>query len=193
MLAALFRLAPRTGQILIDGVDTATVPKLRLRRALSVIPQDPVLYSATVRKNLDPFALHDDAALWDALRNVALAGTIEALPEQLEYRITEGGANFSVGQRQLICLARAILSAAHILVLDEATADVDLATDQFIQATLRTKFADATVLTIAHRLDTIMDYDRIMVLDSGRLVEFGSPAELLASGGYFQTLVSQRA
>eukprot|EP00050_Salpingoeca_kvevrii_P019960 m.92564 g.92564 ORF g.92564 m.92564 type:complete len:1403 (-) comp8653_c0_seq4:26-4234(-) len=194
LLAALFRLAPRTGQILIDGVDTATVPKLRLRRALSVIPQDPVLYSATVRKNLDPFGRHsNDAVLWDALTNVALASAVRALPGQLEYCITEGGANFSVGQRQLICLARAIISAAHILVLDEATADVDLVTDKFIQETLRARFADTTVLTIAHRLDTILDYDRIMVLDAGRLVEFGTPDELMSSRGHFYELVSKRS
>ncbi|EDW42593.1 GM23954 [Drosophila sechellia] len=152
-----------------------------LRSKISIIPQEPVLFSGSMRYNLDPFEEYNDAKLWDALEEVKLKPLISELPNGLQSKISEGGSNFSVGQRQLVCLARAILRENRVLVMDEATANVDPQTDALIQATIRSKFRDCTVLTIAHRLNTIMDSDRVLVMDAGHLVEFGSPYELLTS------------
>ncbi|GLG99910.1 Uncharacterized protein GBIM_06293 [Gryllus bimaculatus] len=146
-----------------------------LRRALAIIPQEPVLFSGTLRFNLSPFAEFSDAALWAALDEVELKDAVEAL----DAPVAEGGANFSVGQRQLVCLARAILRDNRILVLDEATANVDPQTDALIQETIRRKFGDRTVLTIAHRLNTIMDSDKVLVMDAGQAVEYDHPHILL--------------
>ncbi|EGD72614.1 hypothetical protein PTSG_12159 [Salpingoeca rosetta] len=179
LLAALFRLAPTTGDILIDDVPSSQLPLHVLRRKIGVIPQDPVLFSGSVRYNLDPFSEHDDAALWNALRLVQLDRAVTALPGGLEEEMSEAGGNFSVGQRQLVCMARAILQSSRVLVMDEATANVDTETDRLIQETIRTQFRDCTVLTIAHRLHTIMDCDLIMVMDAGRLVEYAPPEELV--------------
>ena len=129
--------------------------------------------------NLDPFSAHSDKELWTALEVAHLKSYVSSLPGALHYNVAEGGGNLSVGQRQLVCLARACLRKTKILLLDEATAAVDLETDDLIQATIRSEFSSCTILTIAHRLNTIMDYDRIMVLDKGRLVEFASPEQLL--------------
>jgi len=144
-----------------------------------VIPQDPILYSGTVRSNLDPFGRHSDAELWGVLERAQLRGAIAALPLQLEAPVVENGENFSVGQRCQMCLARALLKSAKILFLDEATASVDLETDAAIQATIRRDFAACTLLCIAHRVNTIIDYDRVLVMANGRVEEFGTPAELL--------------
>lgn len=146
-----------------------------MRSKVSIIPQDPVLFSATIRNNLDPFHLYTDDALWRALADVELKSSIGSL----DFLVTEAGANFSVGQRQLICLARAILRNNRVLVLDEATANVDPQTDALIQRTIRVQFRDCTVLTVAHRLHTVMDSDRILVMDAGRAVEFDYPHVLL--------------
>merc|ERR1712142_699030 len=129
-----------------------------------------------MRLNLDPLRKYSDSAIWIALEHAHLKNTVANFPGGLEYEVTEGGENLSVGQRQLICLARALLRKTKVLILDEATAAVDLETDALIQSTIRKEFHDCTILTIAHRLNTIMDYDKIMVLDSGHLVEFDSPA-----------------
>nr|CAH7718236.1 unnamed protein product [Callosobruchus chinensis] len=177
LIAALFRLAPLEGTISIDDIDTATVDLKQLRTKMSIIPQEPVLFSATVRYNLDPFNAYDDATLWNALENVKLKGYIKDLNQE----VNEGGSNFSVGQKQLICLARAIIRNNKILVLDEATANIDENTDQLIQAAIRSNFNDCTVLTIAHRLNTITDSDRVLVMHDGQAVEFGPPVELLAN------------
>ncbi|XP_053393096.1 multidrug resistance-associated protein 1-like isoform X2 [Mercenaria mercenaria] len=177
---ALFRIIePAQGRIIIDGVDIGEIGLHDLRSKLTIIPQEPVLFSGTLRMNLDPFDQHTDDAVWTALEHAHLKAFVSSLPTKLEYECTEGGENLSVGQRQLVCLARALLRKTKILVLDEATAAVDLETDDLIQHTIRTEFSDATVLTIAHRLNTIMDYTRVMVLDQGNIREFQSPQELL--------------
>ena len=180
IVAALFRLAEPRGTITIDGVDVLNLSLKDLRSKLCVIPQEPLLFSGSFRRNLDPFSEESDSSLWQVLHEVHLAEVVNDMAEGLNTQMSEGGTNLSVGQRQLVCLARAILSKAVILVLDEATASVDPETDALIQETIRAKFANCTVLTIAHRLHTIMDSDRIMVLSEGQLVQFGHPAHLLA-------------
>lgn len=167
------------GTIDIDLRDTQQIGLHDLRSKISIIPQEPVLFSNTVRYNLDPFDEFSDDKLWSALEEVDLKTLIKEMPAGLNTKITEGGTNFSVGQRQLVCLARAILRENKILVMDEATANVDLETDALIKKTIRNKFADCTLITIAHRLNTIMDSDRILVMDAGKCVEFSSPYELL--------------
>ncbi|KAH8366457.1 hypothetical protein KR084_009619 [Drosophila pseudotakahashii] len=179
LISALFRLSYNDGSMVIDGRDTAGIGLHDLRSKISIIPQEPVLFSGTMRYNLDPFEQYPDDKLWEALEEVHLKEEVSELPKGLESLIAEGGANYSVGQRQLVCLARAILRENRILVMDEATANVDPQTDALIQSTIRRKFMDCTVLTIAHRLNTIIDSDKVMVLDAGNLVEFGSPYELL--------------
>ncbi|KAH8359394.1 hypothetical protein KR093_006509 [Drosophila rubida] len=179
LINALFRLSYNDGAIIIDSRDTNELGLYDLRSKISIIPQEPVLFSGTMRYNLDPFEEYSDAKVWDALEEVKLKSVISELPSGLQSLISEGGTNFSVGQRQLVCLARAILRENRILVMDEATANVDPQTDALIQATIRNKFRECTVLTIAHRLNTIMDSDKVLVMDAGQLVEFGSPYELL--------------
>ncbi|KAF4522900.1 hypothetical protein B566_EDAN012058 [Ephemera danica] len=181
LISALFRLAEcHEGRILIDGVDTSSLGLHQLRASISIIPQEPVLFSGTMRKNLDPFDDYPDAVLWKALEEVELRDAVTELPGGLSAHMSEGGSNFSVGQRQLVCLARAIVRKNRILVLDEATANVDPKTDALIQNTIRRKFASCTVLTIAHRLHTIMDADRVLVMEAGRVAEFASPSILLS-------------
>ncbi|KAL2915657.1 Transporter of the ATP-binding cassette (ABC) [Polyrhizophydium stewartii] len=255
---ALFRIVPHDGgRIVIDGMDIGRMGLWDLRSRLTIIPQDPVLFSGTVRSNLDPFDKHDDAALWASLKRVhfleslqtktavgkaeasdeaaqlasvgsgtstpsatgsaasggsllpiapsvvrqdsaatavdgaspvAAGPTAESKGFSLDSVVSENGANLSQGQRQLLCLARALLQASRIIILDEATASVDHATDAKIQSTIRTEFSGASVLTIAHRLSTVMDYDKILVLDHGRVVQFGKPHDLLqdTSGQLYQ-------
>uniref|UniRef100_A0A182SDL2 ABC transmembrane type-1 domain-containing protein n=1 Tax=Anopheles maculatus TaxID=74869 RepID=A0A182SDL2_9DIPT len=192
LIQALFRLAPFEGNIEIDDIDTKTLGLRDLRNKISIIPQDPILFSGTLRSNLDPFDQRKDDELWNALDEVELKEAVSSLAGGLECRMSDGGSNFSMGQRQLVCLARAILRNNKILVLDEATANVDPETDKLIQTTIRTKFAHCTVLTIAHRLHTVMDSDRVLVMDAGRVVEFGHPHELLHGPiGYLRRLVDQ--
>lgn len=164
---------------MIDQRDTHLMGLHDLRSKVSIIPQEPVLFSGTMRYNLDPFDEYSDDKLWSSLEEVKLKDAVRDMPGGLQGRITESGSNFSVGQRQLICLARAILRENKVLILDEATANVDPLTDALIQTTIRTRFANCTILTIAHRLHTIMDCDKVMVMDAGQLVEFASPYELL--------------
>ncbi|XP_060696408.1 multidrug resistance-associated protein 1 isoform X2 [Hemiscyllium ocellatum] len=182
----LFRIIePAEGQIRIDGIDIANIGLHDLRFQITIIPQDPVLFAGSLRMNLDPFDQYSDADLWTALELAHLKTFVSGLPDTLSHECSEGGENLSVGQRQLLCLARALLRKSKILVLDEATAAVDLETDELIQSTIRNQFADCTVLTIAHRLKTIMDYTRIMVLDKGRIVEFDTVSDLLHRKGTF--------
>ena len=184
LMTSLYRIVePCGGRIIIDGIDVSQMGLTDLRSRLALVPQDPVIFSGTVRANLDPFdAVGGDAYIWQALEQAGMADTIRHMAGCLDAEISEGGGNLSTGQRQLLCMARALLRRTKILVLDEATSNVDSSTDQLIQSTIRTAFKDCTVLTIAHRLNTIIDSDRIMVLDAGQLVEFDSPATLLKVG-----------
>ncbi|XP_062616989.1 ATP-binding cassette sub-family C member 4-like isoform X2 [Saccostrea cucullata] len=192
LLAALLRLAEPTGEILIDDVNVLKIGLHELRSKISVIPQDPILFSGTLRKNLDPFEEYTDDQLWDSLEQVQLKNKVQSESEGLYMEMTESGQNLSVGQRQLVCLARAVLRQNKILVLDEATANVDHNTDTLIQETIRTRFMKCTVLTVAHRIHTIMDSDRVMVLEHGKLVEFDTPYKLLQiKDGFFTNLVQQ--
>ncbi|CAH1105174.1 unnamed protein product [Psylliodes chrysocephalus] len=179
---ALFRIIEAAkGNIFIDGVKIDELGLHTLRSRLTIIPQDAVLFSGSLRLNLDPFDAHSDQDVWRSLEHAHLKEFVEGLSAGLNHEVTEGGDNLSVGQRQLICLARALLRKTKILILDEATAAVDLETDDLIQKTIRTEFKDSTVLTIAHRLNTIMDSDRVIVLDKGEVAEFDTPANLLAN------------
>lgn len=179
VISALFRLSEPEGKVWIDKILTTEIGLHDLRKKMSIIPQEPVLFTGTMRKNLDPFNEHSDEELWKALEEVQLKEAIEDLPGKMDTELAESGSNFSVGQRQLVCLARAILKKNRILIIDEATANVDPRTDELIQQKIREKFAQCTVLTIAHRLNTIIDSDKIMVLDSGRLREYDEPYVLL--------------
>lgn len=178
---SLFRIIESVkGQIFVDGIDISTLGLYDVRSRFSIIPQDPVLFAGTIRFNLDPSGTKSDLELWQALEDSYLKDYVSTLDGGLNAIVLEQGDNFSVGQRQLICLARALLRKTSLLVLDEATAAIDLETDALVQAIIRQKFADCTILTIAHRINTVMDSDRIMVLDQGRVAEFDSPANLLA-------------
>ncbi|KAJ2704612.1 hypothetical protein FB645_003109 [Coemansia sp. IMI 203386] len=190
---ALFRIIEAAGgQILIDGEDIAQYGLYDVRSKLSIIPQDPVLFAGTVRENLDPFNSYSDQEIWRALEHAHLADVVRSKDEGLEFVVTQGGENFSVGQRQLICLARALLKRAKVLVLDEATAAIDNSTDAIIQESIRKEFKDCTVLTIAHRLNTIIDSDMILVVDAGKLAEYDTPENLLANeNSLFAKLVEE--
>ena len=147
------------------------------------------MFSATVRFNLDPFDLYSDEEIWNVLRDVNMYDHVQSLPDKLQEQVAESGDNFSAGQRQLVCIARAILRKPAVLVMDEATASIDSETDELIQRMIRSKFADCTVLTIAHRLNTINDSTNLLIMDKGSAAEFGQPAELLAkTDGLFRSL-----
>ncbi|KAJ2774139.1 hypothetical protein IWQ57_000966, partial [Coemansia nantahalensis] len=177
---ALFRITEAaSGQILLDGQDIAAYGLADVRSRLSIIPQDPVLFAGTVRENLDPFGQHSDQDIWRVLEQTYLAEFVREKDDRLEFEVAPGGENFSAGQRQLVCLARALLKRAKVLVLDEATAALDNATDTAIQQTIREEFKHCTVLTIAHRLNTVLDSDMILVMDAGRLGEYDTPQNLL--------------
>ncbi|XP_053947387.1 probable multidrug resistance-associated protein lethal(2)03659 [Anastrepha ludens] len=179
IIQSLFRLACNEGVIRVDDVDIESLGLHDLRTKISIIPQDPVLFSGTLRYNLDPMEERSDDEVWKALEDVELKSHVSTLIGGIACRMYDGGSNLSVGQRQLVCLARAILRNNKILILDEATANVDPETDKLIQKTIRIKFAKCTVLTIAHRLHTVMDSDRVLVMDAGQMVELGHPYELL--------------
>eukprot|EP00455_Lapot_gusevi_P050042 TRINITY_DN7200_c0_g1_i7.p1 TRINITY_DN7200_c0_g1~~TRINITY_DN7200_c0_g1_i7.p1 ORF type:complete len:222 (-),score=49.63 TRINITY_DN7200_c0_g1_i7:91-756(-) len=191
-MQALFRLVePVPGsQLVIDGVDVLKLGLEPLRQRLTIIPQDPVMFAGTVRYNLDPFDQFTDETIWQVLAQVNIKAKISGLPNQLLFPITEDGENLSVGERQLLCVARALLRKTNILILDEATASVDMESDRLINEVVREQFRDCTVLAIAHRLSTIIDYDRILVLDSGNVEEFEEPHLLLQNpNSYFRKMV----
>uniref|UniRef100_A0A9J7X7A9 ATP-binding cassette, sub-family C (CFTR/MRP), member 3 n=1 Tax=Cyprinus carpio carpio TaxID=630221 RepID=A0A9J7X7A9_CYPCA len=186
MTLCLFRLLEAAdGEIVIDEVKISEIGLHDLRSKLTIIPQEPVLFSGTLRMNLDPFEKYSDEEVWKVLELSHLKKFVSNQTSKLELECSEGGENLSVGQRQLVCLARALLRKTRILVLDEATAAVDLETDDLIQSTIRTQFEDCTVFTIAHRLNTIMDYTRVLVLDKGQIAEFDTPTNLIAQKGIF--------
>ena len=195
LTVALFRLVEiESGRITLDGVDLSLLglSDVRGRRhGLRIIPQDPVLFSGSLRDCLDPFHTKNDEDLLEALEAVNHTGCDRGL-SVLNDRVDEGGSNYSVGERQLLCLARALVEEARLLVLDEASASLDAESDKRIQNMLRNRFQNTTMLTIAHRLDTILDYDQILVLENGSLAEFGKPQDLIAdSNGIFTSLVGQ--
>ncbi|KAG7506621.1 canalicular multispecific organic anion transporter 2 isoform X1 [Solea senegalensis] len=189
MTLCLFRLLEAAaGEITIDEVKISEIGLHDLRSKLTIIPQEPVLFSGTLRMNLDPFDQCSDEEVWQAVEHSHLHKFVSNQPSKLEMECAEGGENLSVGQRQLVCLARALLRKTRILVLDEATAAIDLETDDLIQSTIRTQFEDCTVFTIAHRLNTIMDYTRVLVLDKGQVAEFDTPTNLLSQRGIFYNM-----
>ncbi|XP_076138611.1 ATP-binding cassette sub-family C member 5 [Alosa pseudoharengus] len=178
----LFRLVePCGGSIKIDGVNICDIGLADLRSKLSIIPQEPVLFSGTVRSNLDPFHQYSEESIWDALERTHMKECVSQLPLKLDSEVVENGENFSVGERQLLCVARVLLRQCKVLILDEATAAMDTETDSLIQETIRAAFEDCTTLTIAHRLQTVLNCDRIMVLNQGQVVEFDEPSRLLAN------------
>uniref|UniRef100_A0A8C1T106 Si:ch211-221f10.2 n=1 Tax=Cyprinus carpio TaxID=7962 RepID=A0A8C1T106_CYPCA len=179
---ALFRLVELSrGSIIIDGVNIAHIGLEDLRSKLSVIPQEPVLFIGTVRSNLDPWDQYTDAQIWEALEKTHIKDMVSRLPNSLHSEVTDNGENFSVGERQLLCVARALLRHSKILLLDEATAAIDTETDRLIQDTIRSSFSGCSTLVIAHRLNTVLNCDRIMVLDQGQILEFDTPSKLLAN------------
>ncbi|KAJ3039965.1 Multidrug resistance-associated protein 4 [Rhizophlyctis rosea] len=202
-LQALFRIVEPTpaGSMTIDNLQTSSLGLEDLRSRLSIIPQDPFCFHGTLRFNIDPFSAHADEQIWSVLAAVELKDRVSQLPAKLDAPVSENGSNWSVGERQLICLARAILKKTKIVVMDEATSSVDLRTDGIIQNAVREGgegglFGGATVLTIAHRLNTVIDYDTILVLDDGRIVEVGSPWSLLEKdpedpGAWFRRMVGE--
>jgi ATP-binding cassette, subfamily C (CFTR/MRP), member 4 len=193
LIQSLFRLLQADeGSIKIDGLDVSHFGLHKLRTSMSVIPQQPFLFSnCTIRENLDPFDQHDDSIILNALESVQMLETIKKiLPWGIDTVISEGGANFSVGQRQLLCLARTILNKNKILVLDEATANVDIATSKLICESVDREFKNTTILAVAHRLESVIDYDRVLVLGRGKVLEYGPPKELLAvKEGHFASMV----
>lgn len=193
LMNALFRIVELAeGKVIISGKNVAEIGTFLLRSNLGIIPQDSVLFSNTLRYNIDPFETAGNDEVWDILKKVQLDDVVRNLDGQLEEMVSEGGENFSQGQRQLICIARALLRKPKILIMDEATASIDNATDALIQQMIRENFEGATILTIAHRLNTIMDSDRVLVLDDGCVAEFDSPGKLLEmEKGIFRALVEK--
>nr|XP_037281018.1 putative uncharacterized protein YKR104W [Rhipicephalus microplus] len=181
LVLALLRIIQRTsGSITIDGIDIGNVPLKRLRSAVAVIPQDPSLFCGTLRENLDPQGSKSDTELWCALRKVGLEKFTKSNQGGLSLLLAEKGENLSAGQRQLVSFARALLRGTRILVLDEATSQMDQDTDRRVQTTLRESFSHCTLITVAHRIDTILDYDRVVVMEDGRVLEYGHVYDLLA-------------
>ncbi|CAN1785887.1 ABC transporter C family member 8 [Linum perenne] len=193
LISALFRLVePDSGRILIDGLDICAMGLKDLRMKLSVIPQEPTLFRGSVRTNLDPLGLYTDHDIWEALEKCQLKATISRLPNLLDSSVSDEGENWSAGQRQLFCLGRVLLRRNKILVLDEATASIDSATDSILQKIIRQEFAECTVITVAHRVPTVIDSDMVMVLSYGELVEYDEPSRLMeTSNSSFSKLVAE--
>lgn len=188
LIVSLMRLVESaSGCIRIDGMDISQVQLQDLRSYISVIPQDPVLFSGSVRTNVDPFRDYTDSDIMTSLNRAHLHGKITSLDQE----VSEGGTNFSIGERQLICIARALLRKSKIILLDEATASIDVKTDALIQESIKTEFSDCTCLTIAHRINTVMDSDRVLVMDAGRVAELDTVDNLLKSEGIFAGLVNE--
>ncbi|XP_043689683.1 ABC transporter C family member 3-like isoform X1 [Telopea speciosissima] len=193
LIQALFRIVePAAGHIVIDGVDISKIGLHDLRSRLSIIPQDPTMFEGTVRNNLDPLEEHTDEQIWEALDRCQLGDEVRKNERKLDSAVTENGENWSMGQRQLVCLGRALLKSSKVLVLDEATASVDTATDNLIQHTLRQQFSESTVITIAHRITSVLASDMVLLLDNGLIVEYDSPVKLLENrSSSFTKLVAE--
>ncbi|VAH25240.1 unnamed protein product [Triticum turgidum subsp. durum] len=194
LVQALFRLVePAKGQIVIDGVDICTLGLHDLRSRFGVIPQEPALFEGTVRSNIDPIGQYSEAEIWQALECCQLKDTVAAKPEKLDAPVADMGENWSVGQRQLLCFSRVILKRSQILFMDEATASVDSQTDAAIQRIIREEFRECTVISIAHRVPTVMDSDRVLVLDAGLVKEFDAPSKLMGRPSVFGAMVQEYA
>ena len=186
----LFRiLEAASGKILIDDIDISLIGLSLLRRIITVIPQDPTLIEGSLRENLDPLGQFDDARMIESLKSIGMDNILKE--EGLNFIVKENGSNLSAGERQLICIARAMIRKSKIIIMDEATSSIDYDTEQLIQKAILTTLKDSTVMTIAHRIKTILDYDRILVFDQGKLIEQGSPKELIGQKGHFLNLFSQ--
>ncbi|XP_047960012.1 LOW QUALITY PROTEIN: ABC transporter C family member 8-like [Salvia hispanica] len=192
LISALFRLVePHGGRILVDGLDICSIGLRDLRLKLSIIPQEPTLFRGSVRTNLDPLGLYSDDEIWKALEKCQLKSTISELPNLLESSVSDEGENWSMGQRQLFCLGRVLLKRNKILVLDEATASIDSNTDAILQRIIREEFSDCTVITVAHRVPTVIDSDMVLVLSYGKLVEYDEPSRLMEINSSFSKLVAE--
>lgn len=192
LLSCLFRiLEPESGRVLIGGVDVTKIGLALLRRSVTTVPQDPLLFSGSLRRNLDPIGQRSDEEIQEGLQSCNMDGFLARLDAGLETKVAEQGSNFSLGERQMLCLARALLRGTRVLCLDEATANVDPENDARIQKTIRTAFSNCTVLTIAHRLHTVIDSDKIMVMSAGELVQHDEPQRLLKLAGHFREMAKE--
>ncbi|XP_010671548.2 ABC transporter C family member 10 [Beta vulgaris subsp. vulgaris] len=193
LIGALFRLVePTGGKIIVDGIDISSIGLHDLRSRVGIIPQDPTLFNGTVRFNLDPLCRHNDDELWEVLGKCQLKEVVQEKEQGLDSLVVEDGSNWSMGQRQLFCLGRALLRRSRVLVLDEATASIDNATDMILQRTIRTEFVDCTVITVAHRIPTVMDCTKVLAISDGKLVEYDEPMELIKKdGSLFGQLVKE--
>ncbi|GMI99648.1 multidrug resistance-associated protein 14, ATP-binding cassette C10 [Hibiscus trionum] len=193
LISALFRLVePAGGKIIVDGIDISTIGLHDLRSRFGIIPQDPTLFNGTVRYNLDPLSQHNDQEIWEVLDKCQLREAVQDKEDGLDSLVVEDGSNWSMGQRQLFCLGRALLRRSRVLVLDEATASIDNATDLILQKTIRTEFADCTVITVAHRIPTVMDCTMVLAISDGKLVEYDEPTKLMErQGSLFGQLVKE--
>ncbi|KAI4985927.1 hypothetical protein ZWY2020_018557 [Hordeum vulgare] len=194
LIQALFRIVePSEGKIIIDGVDICTLGLHDLRSRFGIIPQEPVLFEGTIRSNIDPLEEYSDVEIWQALDRCQLKEAVTLKPEKLDASVVDNGENWSVGQRQLLCLGRVMLKHSKILFMDEATASVDSQTDAVIQRIIREDFAECTIISIAHRIPTVMDCDRVLVIDAGLAKEFDRPAALIERPSLFGALVQEYA
>jgi len=185
LLVLLRILEPRAGKVLLNGVDTCSVGLATLRGAVGLLPQDPVVFSGTLKHNLDPLGIYSDGRIWQALRCAHLAEVVEQLPLGLLHEVSDEGSDLSFGQRQLVCLARMVLRRPGLLLLDEATSAMDPRTQQLVQHAMRSSFPDSTLVAVAHRLETVLDFDHIVVLEHGTVVEHGPVKELADRQGGF--------
>ncbi|KAH0978833.1 hypothetical protein GBA52_006010 [Prunus armeniaca] len=192
LIGALFRLVePAGGKIIVDGIDISTIGLHDLRSRFGIMPQDPTLFNGTVRYNLDPLSQHSDQEIREVLGKCQLRDAVQE-KGGLDSSVVDDGSNWSMGQRQLFCLGRALLRRSQVLVLDEATASIDNATDTILQKTIRTKFADCTVITVAHRIPTVMDCTMVLAISDGQIVEYDEPMKLMKrEGSLFGQLVNE--
>ncbi|RHN39251.1 putative xenobiotic-transporting ATPase [Medicago truncatula] len=192
LISALFRLVePSRGDILIDGINICSIGLRDLRTKLSIIPQEPTLFKGSIKTNLDPLGLHSDDEIWKTVEKCQLKETISKLSSLLDSSVSDEGGNWSLRQRQLFCLGRVLLKRNKILVLDEATASIDSSTDAILQRVIRQEFAECTVITVAHRVPTVIDSDMVMVLSYGKLVEYDEPSKLMNTNSSFSKLVAE--
>lgn len=193
LVSSIFRLYNYDGEISIDNINIDSLPLKMLRQCLSAIPQDPFIFTGTLRENLDPYYIYNDEKLWQCLECVGLKDTIKRESDGLLMRVLEKGSNFSAGQKQLICLARAILKENKIIILDEATANVDLNTESLIEKTLNDYCKNSTIVIIAHKLQSIMKTDLVIVMDDGKIIELDKPEQLLKNSNSLLTHLVKEA